>query len=400
MNSSDVLSVIVTDADDRKGLAAVRSLGRLGCRVTAAGTKRWDRSFFSRYCSDRLIYPNPARDAEAFAAFMLETVARRHYDCIMPMSDYATIPLSLHKAEFLKHTGLAVPDYETLSLVRNKPEILKIARALGIGAPETWCPANLDEAADLSTRIQYPCVVKYKKGTGAIGVRYAHSPAEMLDHFQKTLHKTDVVFDDAVPMVQEYIPGGIYDVCVLFNNGEPRAAELHERTKMYPPSGGYGAAYETRLDPDLIDKGLRLLEEVRWHGPALVEFKKDSRDGSAKLMEVNTRFWGGIDVSACAGIDFVRLAVQLAVRGDVEPMWDYRVGMKYRWLANEFRRALICEHPVRELLSLLRIERDTYYDVSLSDPLPHLMKTALSAWRALASPFRRSRKPPEPKAYA
>lgn len=126
--------------------------------------------------------------------------------------------------------------------MRTKPEILKIARRLGIGVPETWCPSNLDEVRELSESIRYPCVIKYKRGTGSVGLRYARSPTELLQRYQVREHARDMVFDDTFPMAQEYIPGQTHDVCVLFNHGEPRAANTHRRARTWPPTGGRGSS--------------------------------------------------------------------------------------------------------------------------------------------------------------
>jgi len=376
------MKVLVTDADDRKALASVRNLGRKGLYVIAAGPKRWEQSFFSKYARERLIYPNPAKNADEFARFLLDYLGKEKIDCVLPMSDYTTIPLSRHKGDFEKVTHLAVPDWEVLSLVRDKAKIIKIAAGLGIAAPETHCPATVEEAREVAARMSYPCVVKYKKGTGAIGIRYAKTREQLMEFYGAPTREADVVFDDLVPMMQEYIPGGIHDVCVLFARGEPRAVEIHERTKMYPPTGGYGAAYRTELAPDMRETAIRLLSHVGWHGPALVEFKRDARDGRAKLMEVNTRFWGGVDVSAHAGIDFVHLAYKLATEGDVEPEWDYEVGMKYRWLfPTEFASALESENRLDALLEFFTFERGTKYDIVPSDPLPHLVKAGLAVYR-------------------
>jgi predicted ATP-grasp superfamily ATP-dependent carboligase len=62
-----------------------------------------------------------------------------------------------------------------------------------------------------------------------------------------------------------------------------------------------------------------------------VEFKEDSRDGSVKLLEINGRFWGSLQLAVDAGIDFPYLLYRLAVDGDVEPALSYVEGVRLRW---------------------------------------------------------------------
>ncbi len=81
---------------------------------------------------------------------------------------------------------------------------------------------------------------------------------------------------------------------------------------------------------------------LKWHGPAQVEFKRDTRDGSMKIIDVNSRYWGTLDVSIQAGVNFPLLACRMAMEGDIEPVFDYEVGMRYRW---SFPYAFL--HPLR-----------------------------------------------------
>ncbi len=63
----------------------------------------------------------------------------------------------------------------------------------------------------------------------------------------------------------------------------------------------------------------------------MLEFKRDARDGTAKLLEINGRFWGSLQLAVDAGIDFPYLLYRLAVDGDVEPAFSYREGIRLRW---------------------------------------------------------------------
>ncbi len=377
------MKVLVTDAYERKALAAVRHLGERGCYVAAAGAKPREQSYWSKYCRQSVIYPNPVEDADAFAEFLLDFLAKNRFDCLLPMSCYTTLAIAKHKREFEALTALALPEYDVIERVRDKAEILKVARRLGIGVPQTCEPKTADEARCVAAEISYPCVVKYRRGTGSLGIRYARSPEELVSFWQTPSHENDIVFDDPVPIIQEYIPGVITDVCCLFNNGVARAAEVHQRIRTYPPSGGWGVSYLTVDMPELKAKGLRLLEEVGWHGPGLVEFKVDPKTGAGKLMEVNTRFWGGLDVSKQAGVDFAYLTTRLAVDGDVEPVWDYKVGMRYRFIfSSELKSILEGERRFDGILDYLTLRRGTKYDLSLCDPMPHVMNAGLALYRA------------------
>ena len=72
----------------------------------------------------------------------------------------------------------------------------------------------------------------------------------------------------------------------------------------------------------------------------MVEFKKDTRDGQFKLMEINPKFWGSLDLAIAAGVDFPYLAARMAAEGDIDPVEDYRVGVRFRWVFDDAMRTL------------------------------------------------------------
>jgi predicted ATP-grasp superfamily ATP-dependent carboligase len=85
----------------------------------------------------------------------------------------------------------------------------------------------------------------------------------------------------------------------------------------------------------------------------MVEFKKDIRDGEYKLMEINPKFWGSLDLSIACGVNFPKLLVEMALNGDIEPVFNYSKNIFYRWpfpddllhlSANPYRYFKLCKN--------------------------------------------------------
>lgn len=97
------------------------------------------------------------------------------------------------------------------------------------------------------------------------------------------------------------------------NHGELVAYFMHERIHEVPPTGG-PSAMATFDDPELIAVGSKVLcGELKWHGVAMVEFKKDVKDDLYKLIQMNPKFWGSLGLSIATGVDFPYLLMQMAV---------------------------------------------------------------------------------------
>lgn len=86
---------------------------------------------------------------------------------------------------------------------------------------------------------------------------------------------------------------------------------MHRRIREVPPS----SAAESTYNSELLKLGRKILELLNWHGVAMVEFRRDSATGEFKLIEINPKFWGTLDLAIAAEIDFPHLAVQMATLG-------------------------------------------------------------------------------------
>jgi hypothetical protein len=82
----------------------------------------------------------------------------------------------------------------------------------------------------------------------------------------------------------------------------------------------------------------------------MVEFKQDQRDGSLRLMEVNARFWGSLQLAIDAGVNFPELAAKVAVGRPASGPDHYRLGIRSRWLAGDLDSLVMTLiRPRREL---------------------------------------------------
>jgi biotin carboxylase len=257
-----------------------------------------------------------------------------------------------------------------MDLARDKLELLRLADRLGIATPATHAPQSRQQVVALAERVNYPCVCKLRRGIGAQGMGWAEDAAALLRCFDAPAPAAGLLFDRR-RIVQEVAPGELHDVCVLFNRGEPRAALTMRRIHMLPPRGGMGVYTETTDQPELREQAIALLRALDWHGPADVEFRFEPASERAALIEINPRFWGGLELAIQAGVNFPMLAARMAVAGDVDPVWRYRVGVQQWWpIPYAFRYARENGVDWRMLRQLLRVSRRLRSDLRLSDPGP------------------------------
>jgi predicted ATP-grasp superfamily ATP-dependent carboligase len=303
------MKVFVTDADQKHTLAAVRGLGREKVIVHAGATSRCALAFFSKYCSQKAVYPDPVTKEEEFVQWLITYAQRERIDVLLPIAYHANVIISKYKEHISKYMKVAIADYQQMLTAADKARSMAFAESVGIKVPKVYHhPEQIEN---------YPVVVKGVKGSG--NVTYVNSPAGL------------VGLDFAEVLIQEYIPGQGYGFYGLFHHGEARAIFMHRRRREFPVTGGASTAAESYYDEPLKEQGVRLLSALQWHGVAMVEMKRDHRDGDYKLMEINPKFWGSLDLSIQAGVNFPYLAAMMAFNGDVEPVMDYDREAKFSW---------------------------------------------------------------------
>lgn len=328
------MSVLVTPGNLRSALAVTRSLGRRNIPVTVADGCQRSMAGASRYCRTSIRVPLPVREGEAFVAKILEEVCRARHRVVIPTDDVALSLLAAARPRFEGLASLPFPDLEAIHLAHDKGALMSLAEEKGIPVPKTAVVRDPADLTGVVRQVGFPAVVKprfskFQHGGEWIsggGIHYVRT-AEELEVAVRAVHQA-VPF----PLLQEYIPGEGRGVFLLMNRGQVRAAFAHRRIREKPPSGGVSVLSESiALDPILLDYSERLLHTLKWHGVAMMEFKRDVRNGIAKLLEVNGRFWGSLQLAVDAGIDFPYLLYRLAVDGDIERVFSYTEGVRLRW---------------------------------------------------------------------
>lgn len=403
MTRTENRNVLITDGEQRASLAVVRSLGRAGVPVTVCSSEPNSLAGSSKYCAKSLQYPSPRQQTKEFLAFVEKEVSSSRYRVLLPMSDISVRLVARMGESLSRYALVPFPSEQHVIAAQDKRSVLQLAKKLSIPVPETLFAIEEEIANQALRNLTYPVVIKprfsrYEQDGRWISgdVQYAWDPEDLRRKYEATHARVPC------PLVQEKIEGEGRGVFLLVWNGKLKAAFCHRRLREKPPWGGPSVYRESiAFDEEMVKKSFGLLQAIGWQGPAMVEFKVDNRDGQSKLMEVNGRFWGSLQLAIDAGMNFPLLLFRLATGENVPPQFDYKVGVRSRWLLGDLDHLLIrLKHraggngPNNDGVSRLRAcrdflkfhERNTRYEVfRWEDRGP--------AWRECKSYIRDLRRP-------
>lgn len=328
------MRILVTDGNSRAALAITRSLGRAGHTVSVGSHGVGSLAGASRYCRAQVCYPDPERYSEAFVSFMADYLAHEGIDVLLPVTDITTLTIGAHRARMPACCALPFPDIGTVQTVADKAAMMALAGRLGVDIPRSVTVTAADDTNASAHGLNFPLVIKPFKSRVATASGWIYTAVDYA-HDADGLHRMLSALDPRIfpVLLQEKIVGPGMGVCICARAGTTLAAFAHRRLREKPPSGGVSVLRESEeLDPLAFQFAARMLEELRWDGVAMVEFKRDLRDGRPKLMEINGRFWGSLQLAIDAGVDFPRILVDSLAQPRSTPLLQYRAGVRTRWL--------------------------------------------------------------------
>ena len=351
--------ILVTDSEMRQALACIRSLGRRGLAVAAGDSVRLSLGRFSRYAKKSLTYRDPEQDEEGFVEDMIRIVDRYGITEIIPIRDKCLIPLARYRDRLPETVRILCPPYDTIMVARDKQKTIELAQRLRVPAPNTIFA--LDEK-DISSVSVFPVIIKPAMSSGSRGLVRCDDILELKKAY-RMLKRRYRSF-----LVQDIMDGDEVGFYCLYDNGKLLAYTMHKRLRAYPKHGGPSTLRETVHIDELKGYATKLLDELRWHGPAMVEFKHDTRSGLYKLMEINPRLWGSLALDLAAGVDYPYMMHQLAL-GEKIVYDGYKAGVKARWLLPGDLLWLLSTR-FRGLFRFIRTRADAYDIVAKDDLMP------------------------------
>lgn len=366
MNSPlrDRPSLMVLGGEHRNSLGIVRSLAQLGVPVFVGGNSQFARSIWSRFKVRRFSYPPISSDLEAAHQEIIKRVREWRPDVLLPTMDESWRLIYRYFDQYSELTTIVPsPGIEIFEKTLNKASMTQLATQHGVETPKTLFPRSHDEALALRHEIPYPSLLKPAISVAGEGIGRVEDPEDLAGALRRY---------DSVPLIQEVVEGEDLELTILCAEGEPLAGSAYLSLRNAPLPYGPPVACRTIEDPLLMERGVKLLRGMRYHGVAHLDFRRDRRDATPKLLDFNARLAGTNEISTASGVNFPLMLYQMALGETVKPTFEGLQELEYRWLLfGELRYWLQTREKLKAGLELMRF-RGAQTNLSFRDPFPHI----------------------------
>jgi D-aspartate ligase len=381
--SSDAQVGAVVLGGEYRALGIARSLGRRGIPVWIVHGPVERMAVMSRYCRRSISWPTADEHARAdFLADLCSSGGLKGW-VLFPTDDDTTVLIARH-ADRLSGYALTTPGWEFVRQAHDKRLTYKLAAAAGIAHPRTFYPGSREDLESLD--LEFPVILKpaVKESPNRF-TRAKAWPAIDRRELMALYDEAARLVPPTTIMVQELLPGGgeaQFSFAALCEDGRPIASVVARRLRQYPVDFGRSSScVETVDEPEVVREAERFLASFRYSGLVEVEFKRDPRDGSLRLLDVNPRVWTWHTLAAGAGVDFSYLQWRLS-RGQAVPRSQARPGVRWIRPATD---ALAATQLVLTRGESARVVAKTYWRAvemapfAFDDPLPALTEMPMAA---------------------
>jgi D-aspartate ligase len=377
---------------DYQGLGIVRSLGRHGVPVCVVDDEH-SIARFSRYAT-HAVRVSELRDERATVETVLDVGRRLGLDgwVLYPTREETVAAFSRYRSDLSGQFRVPTPDWSTVRWAWDKRNTYALADELGIPAPRTWYPRDLDDVREIDA--DFPLALK-----PAIKERFIYATkakawrADSRSDLERLFQEARTLLEPGEIMVQELIPGDgrqQFAYCALFKEGRALASMVARRRRQHPPEFGRASTFVETVDLPLLETlSERFLRRIGYYGLVELEYKLDPRDGQYKLLDVNARTWGYHTLGFGAGVDFPYLLYADQLGRPVEPCRG-RIGVRWIRLVTDLPVGVVEVLGGRlDVQAYLRSLRRPHVEAVFSreDPLPGLAELALIPYLALKRGF-------------
>ena len=307
-------------------------------------TRLMDFAQHSRYVAESVECPHPGKEEEKFVEFLLARKSKWAGALIVETNDDTAMALSRHKATLQTYYQLVTPSWDVIRKLIFKQEMYDLAEQCDVPFPRSFFLKELGDLKEIEATIKYPCILKPIQGHLFFQqFRLKNFTIPDREALQSKFHLCQQAGHPVI--AQEIIPGADSNIhqCMMYVNrdGKTTAAFFAQKMRQNPPAFGVArVSISEEAIPELKSMTEVMLHRIGFTGIVHSEFKRDSRDQSFKLIEVNPRIARSNWLASYCGVNFPEIAYRDLCETDCVDLPAYRKGVYWIELTQDVANSI------------------------------------------------------------
>lgn len=302
---SSRIKVLIPDGDSTWALSVIQCLSQVeGYDIYVLSNKKRTPAKFSRYTSYYKFYERT--DDAQWLSIIISEIETNAIDVVVPIAEKEVTFFIKHRDNIQSSSLISLPSLAHYQIAINKKKLSDFSKQHDIPHPKSFYFTSQDDIQELLSQVNFPLLIKPLDQKGGDGIEKIVTKDQFPKHSKAPL------------FIQNYIEGYDVDCSVLCLNGSILTYTIQKGNL------NGDTAYAPQLGFDFIENKevLKVTQDVmsklNWSGLAHLDLRYDAHAKDYKLIEINGRFWGSVEASSKAGINFPDLSIQLALGNQIE----------------------------------------------------------------------------------
>lgn len=354
------ISILIPDGESHLLIFVVNSLSQIkGVKIYVMSNKRHISLKYSRFVNKVSYYPTEGDEENWIKNINIES-SRYNVDVIMPIYEKGIEILIRHKEKILhKHKLGLLPTINDFLKAKNKWLLMEHLVHIKIPHPKSLLLEKWDKGT-----LKFPFIVKPIEGIGGGKDVSLIQDKTAFNSFLSTNNLSDCKY-----IIQEYIKGYDIGCSVLCKSGVILAYTIQKASlkadNPFAPFLGFVFVNEEKLYLIISE----LMKSLNWSGVAHIDARYDTNKNTFKVIEVNTRFWGSLDASLLAGVNFPYLYCLASLNQNFKlPNYKTMNSLNLKGIVKSLKS------DIRFVLRFKFILNNTSLKFALNDPIPMVYK--------------------------
>ncbi len=356
------INILIPDGHSTWALSVINCLAKQSdMRLFVLSNKKRTATKFSKHTSYYRFYPK--NDDTSWLKIINTEIIANKIDVVIPIAEIEIKFFIDYSQQVSKRAKVVhLPPKPSFDIAINKMKLGEFCFEHQIPYPQSVLFKDHESILTNGNSISYPVLLKPFNQKGGDGIVKFNSKKQIEDYINKNTHQ-DGYF------IQNYIEGYDIDCSVCCIDG---TILTHTIQKGYLPGH---TPYAPHLGVEFLnnDEVLKVVEQLmktlNWSGVAHIDLRYDHKANTYNVIEINARFWGSVEASKAAGVNFPLEAIRLALGQKIESVTYEPI--KYERFKGVLKH--ISKHP-SFIFNFNFLINNTETKSVLLDPLPTLYK--------------------------